>query len=298
MTTLAQKIGAVYQYLEQAMEPDGSNNDEILVKQYDHLIALVQRLESLDLEDTTACLKLLRSEACPFTSEQSKHVRQVIGSVGAPNVNSAPTTYGCRTYTKNQTHMYIHNYLNEKRWELVLQCDIDTIIDAIVDTCAEIGCLWPSPKPTYQWMVAFIHAAAGAAFTPDDAFQTLQKLRRLLHIKRMHAVPGAPSGIRTYVESSQEFASLYPSAFLQGPPVACKTDLQDIRNALSKVSLRATNVQLSTSQAGSKKSCPNTSLQMMQRHQHQQEAQWGAMNPQSMAQGMAMIFSQMMNNQH
>ena len=115
MTTLAQKIAAVYQYLEQAFEPDVSNKVVILVKQYGQLVALIQRLERLDLEDTTACMKLLRSDECLSTSEQSKQVRQLIDSVGAPCVNSTPTTYGCRAYTRTQTQMYMHNYLNEKR---------------------------------------------------------------------------------------------------------------------------------------------------------------------------------------
>ena len=215
--SLSGKIEGVFKYIAQAVEPDGSNREQILEKQSSHLSSLIQRQASsgLDISDATKALQLFKSDQCPFTPDQSKQLRSLIDSVGAPSADGNGSGDAWRNYTKCQEHVYIHNYMTEKKWELLLtdDIDIDSIIDIVADTCAETGCLYPSPKPSQQWMVAFIHAVHGSKFSEDDAFETLGKLRNKLHRLRKNKHAGAPTGIKKYTELGKLFAETYPAAF-------------------------------------------------------------------------------------
>ena len=146
---LSGKLTGVFKYIEQAVEADGSNRASVLERQYQHLSSLIQRQgASLTIEDSTDSLKLLRSGQCPFNAEQSKGLRSLIDSAAAPGADGNGSADAFRKYTKCQEHIFVHNYLNENRWERILadNADIDSIIDVVVDTLGEIGCLWPSPR--------------------------------------------------------------------------------------------------------------------------------------------------------
>ena len=260
--SLSGKVAGVFKYIDQAVEPDKSNQTGVLEKQYQHLSSVIQRQGgSLAMDDSTAALQLLRSKECPFTAEQSKNLRSVIDTAGAPKADDDAPKDTFRKYTKCQEHVYIHNYLSRSKWEVVLADDvsINSIIEVVVDTCAEIGCLWPAPKPSQEWMVAFIHAVHGAKFTADEAFDTLHKFRDGIHRKRKNKNAGAPSGIAKYVELGSVFAESHPDAFPEGLPVPCEIPVATIKKALDNVVLRATNDRLTSNKRAAPKSEPSSS---------------------------------------
>ena len=64
------------------------------------------------------------------------------------------------------------------------RASIPDIIEVVVDVLADVGCLWPTPKPSQKHMTAFIHIVSNQPFTPDDAYATLRDLRAAIHARR------------------------------------------------------------------------------------------------------------------
>ena len=208
--SLSGKITQIIDYLEEVIDTDIDDQSRTLIDaQYNHLTTIVQRyVGELALDDVTASLKLLKSDACQFSAAQTTALRQTIAAAGAPTA-SLGVQEVVRTYSKTQEHVAIHTYLTEHNWTEVFKDDatVDSIIDVIVEVLRNIGCTHPSPQPSMKHMTAFIHALLNTPATADDYYKTLNKLRDALHLARKHKVAGVPSGILKYTQTGTTTAA-------------------------------------------------------------------------------------------
>ena len=202
--SLAGKIREIIDYMEEVMDTDIDDQSRTLIDaQYNHLTTIVQRyVGELALDDVTASLKLLKSDACKFSAAQTTALRKTIAAAGAPTA-SLGVQEVVRTYSKTQEHVAIHIYLTEQQWTEVFKDDatVDSIIDVIVEVLRNIGCTHPSPRPSMKHITGFIHALLNTQATADDYYATLKKLREALHLARRYKVAGAPSGILKYTQT-------------------------------------------------------------------------------------------------
>ena len=84
-------LQASLDFVDAAMEEDGSNRKELLEQQFKHVLSIFQRCAA-DSGEATTCLKMLKNPAVPFTAEQSKQLRLHISTHGAPSMIEEPRT--------------------------------------------------------------------------------------------------------------------------------------------------------------------------------------------------------------
>ena len=71
--------------------------------------------------------------------------------------------------------MYIHEYLSEDQWKIVLADDVEyfAVLDIVSQVCDAIGCLHPRPNPSQKHLVSFIHAVLDDRCSSDDFYATM-----------------------------------------------------------------------------------------------------------------------------
>lgn len=240
-------VQSTLDYLAVAIEDDGSNKESLTTEQFGHLLATIPHLSDSSADGTKA-IAMLKVPGLPFSEQQLKELRGCLASVSKPRGNnSGPSASAAKKTvltTKTQEHRYVHEYLPESAWKLLLAegCTIDAMIDIVTDLFLKIGLLYPTETPTQKWTIALLYAIQNRPFSNNDAYRSVQQLRNTLHAKRRLPVPGRPPHLAEYPESAQAFAAAHPRAYADDdPPVPTKIEIERIRSALVHVSSRGTN---------------------------------------------------------
>ena len=246
---LAGQIQQVFAFLQQAATAD-DDKSPIIEAQYVHLLALIQRQNgALQLPEATAALQMLKSQSCFFTAQQNTALRKAISTASSQTPHHVHKTV--RVQPALQEFQFIHEYISETQWAEILEFDqtgtvniktLDSIIDTVTIVLANIGCLHPSPNPSQKHIVAFIHAVHGKQFSGDRFLKTMKELKEALKYYWSRPVPGAPTGISKYTESSSDFARAHPAAFAaSGNPVACKIPYSKVEYCFKRGCCRDTH---------------------------------------------------------
>ena len=246
---LAGQIQQVFAFLQQAATAD-DDKSPIIEAQYVHLLALIHRQHGkLQLQEATAALQMLRSQSCFFTAQQSTALRKAISTASSQTPHHVHKSV--RVQHALQEFQFIHQYISETQWAEIQEFDhtgkvniktLDSIIDTVAHVLANIGCLHPSPNPSQKHIVAFIHAVHGKPLSGDRFLKTMKELKEALKYYWSRPVPGAPSGISKYTESSSDFARAHPAAFAaSGDPVACKIPYSAIEYCFKRGCCRDTH---------------------------------------------------------
>ena len=230
---IAASVKSILEFMDDAVEDDGSNVKAITDQQFVHCMAMIRRTK-VDHADATKALALLKTDN-KFEVDQRRALRSALTErVGS---SSEPSTV--RKTTDAQTNSHIEFYLSEKRWDILQSgCKHATKLEEVTDMLHEIGCDHPDPA-TQCRAVAVTLAADDNSFSDLVAYNLVNEMRDQLHHKRKRRAAHAVH-LNQYPEDPSEYIAMAPKALAERP-VASKISEAIIFRTLRRVSNRSTN---------------------------------------------------------
>ena len=155
---LGKKLQAIFEYLEEAVDPnDHEGRAKILDRQCAHVASIIDRMQyspSPQMADMTRCLAMLKMDSCPFSKEQVKVLKDKINA----SANDCPTRQGAMV---QQSMDYIHEYLPQDQWKIVLADDADSfvVLDVVTEVLStiQLGVYTQNPILARSiWFVSFM----------------------------------------------------------------------------------------------------------------------------------------------
>jgi hypothetical protein len=236
-------VRSTIEFMAVAIEDDGSNKVDVQIGEYKKLTANFTTIRSTK-EDVTKALTVLKG-ITPFTQQQAKELRTYLTAQQSSEVSVGTTSGPSKTAHfahKTQIHAQVQDYLTEEKWDRLHTAmpDVRAMIEVVTDVYIDIGLLWPAPKPTKLWTIAFLYAVRGGAYSPDALYASLGDLTDSIVYKRKRPRAGAPSHIPVYPDINK-FLESYPTVFAESKPVPSKIDVAQIHEVLRYGSCRGTN---------------------------------------------------------
>jgi hypothetical protein len=189
-----------------------------------------------DMADATRAMALLADDAS-FSADQRSDIVDTI------HVAVRNTSAHANHEDKTQTNMFIYNYVPESVWLVLLDKhkSADDRINAWIDLLLMIGMRFPD-VPTKKLIVATTIVANGDQMTHVGAHDMFKKLRDLT-VKRRVTRKDQALTMRVFPEDVTDFVSIHLHCYQQcAPPVACRVDVQLIKDTVSMVAARSNNI--------------------------------------------------------
>ena len=226
---------------------DPASGPQLIEMQKAHLIHVLSGM-SYDQDQGTELLQALASSDSSFSVVQRRAIACVVkDSAHNAGALAGPST---RITSKEQSHLYVHNYLPLSLW-VIIMCTSETFKNKARHVCrflVEIlGCRNPGAT-TKRLIVALIHVASNAEPNPVQAHKDFIELGIALKHKR-DSVSGQQT-MMVFPKEPETFISRFPGRYPESdPPVPCRVNVEHVleRSKKDLIPIRNTNAQLTPS---------------------------------------------------
>ena len=206
-----------------------------------HFIDSVRSL-SQDVTDSSRCQIELAKDTRAFSPEQRRRMGLAVAAhmrgEGMPNTSSGKP--------KLQEHLYIHNYLTEKKWAAYYDKEVQWVwkTEDAAEFCMSIGLRNPNDA-TVKTLLAILSIAHRRAMDPEESFAEILKFKdKMRAVAPFH--PGEQSCLR-FPEHVSKFMRLHRNVYLEcDPPIESRLDEKRIRMLTRKDLMPSMNTNKAT----------------------------------------------------
>ena len=150
------------------------------------------------------------------------------------------------TKAQNQSHYYMHKYLTESDWKVIMgSSDTTAKLRTIVNRAGVIGLTHPSELSVVA-MVAIITSSSRVSFGADAVHNLVRDAKRMIKGIR----PGARQSCRTFPMLAEDFIKQFPGTYADELPADCPLTDDQIERERGGLAARKSHRTLSHQSTG------------------------------------------------
>lgn len=201
---------------------------------------------NLQLDEAAAIMKYFSTDADgavkgAFSDEDRIALASAVVAAPQGRADDAPSTKA-----QNQTHYYMHKYLTESDWKLIMSSsDTTAKLRTIVNRAGSIGLTHPSELSVVA-MVAIITSSSRVPFGAEAVHNLVRDCKRMIKGTRLNA----KQSCRTFPRMVEDYMKSFPGAYATEQPAECPLTDDQIERERGGLAARKSHRTLSQQPAG------------------------------------------------